>query len=437
MLSLKLFTEFLSDINNDLFQEFGVPMSDRLLFYLLYADDLALFSDTFAGLQVQLNGILKFCEKWHMILSLAKSKVMVFNKRVEIHEPFTFFGQPLEIVDEYKYLGVIFSSKHANSLCKTYKLLSQQAQKGLFAVNKYGLKSLGKLTPKIAFKMFNTQILPILEYGCEVWFQYKGVKQLEQVQLNFLKSTLGVRTQTSNDAVLSDTGHFPLLYRQSVRVLKYWLRIINLHEDSLLYSAYKCLYQLHTFGSVNWVTNIKMLLEACNLHDLWDSHSVVNINETMRTVKEFLSSKYMNSCMDRVQNSGEGCKLRTFKLFKNEYRLESYLLCTSDVKIIHAIARFRLSSHNLCIETGRHARPVIPANARYCLFCPKIVEDEFHFLVTCQMYKNERKKLFQVCSRHIDGFDSGTDQCKFKMIMSCKHYNVQFALGKYLCLATK
>ena len=141
----------------------------------------------------------------------------------------------------------------------------------------------------------------------------------------------------------------------------------------------------------------------------------------------------MESCLNRIHEAGVGCKLRTFKLFKTEYRIEPYLLCTADIKIIHTIARFRLSSHNLCIETGRHARPVIPAHARYCKFCPsKTVEDEPHFLIACQMYERQRLKLFSVCRIYMDAFDSWPDICKFTQIMSNKEPAIQIALGKYL-----
>ena len=49
--------------------------------YILYADDLALCSDSPEGLQEQLNGIFEYCKKWHMIISLMKTKVLVFNKK--------------------------------------------------------------------------------------------------------------------------------------------------------------------------------------------------------------------------------------------------------------------------------------------------------------------------------------------------------------------
>lgn len=49
-------------------------------------------------------------------------------------------------------------------------------------------------------------------------------------------------------------------------------------------------------------------------------------------------------------------------------------------------------SHRLCIEVGRWHRPVsIPINERLCTTC-NILEDEYHFVMECQLYANVRKQ---------------------------------------------
>ena len=41
------------------------------------------------------------------------------------------------------------------------------------------------------------------------------------------------------------------------------------------------------------------------------------------------------------------------------------------------------------IEEGRRKRPIIPREERICKTCNKI-EDEIHFLVDCDKYKDDR-----------------------------------------------
>ena len=53
-----------------------------------------------------------------------------------------------------------------------------------------------------------------------------------------------------------------------------------------------------------------------------------------------------------------------------------------------------MSCHPLMIEKGRHSRPPIERTERKCPFCKDHIEDECHFLITCPLYKDGRKVLF-------------------------------------------
>ena len=45
---------------------------------------------------------------------------------------------------------------------------------------------LGKLSPKLAFKVFDTQILPIMEYSSQIWYKVKGHDKHETFTLRAL-----------------------------------------------------------------------------------------------------------------------------------------------------------------------------------------------------------------------------------------------------------
>ena len=130
IISPKLFNEYLSDIGNTLSSEAGVYLDELLFYYLLYADDLVLFSETEIGLQTQLNMLQQYCQKWHLILSLPKTKIMIFNKRNYIPQIY-FDNQLLEFVSQFKYLGIIFDSNKKQILHSTPSYLADQANRGL------------------------------------------------------------------------------------------------------------------------------------------------------------------------------------------------------------------------------------------------------------------------------------------------------------------
>ena len=81
MLSPKLFTEFLQDISATFDQDQGIPVDTLLMVYLLLADDLVLFSESAEGLQKQLTAMYLYASFWHIIVSILKTKVLIFNER--------------------------------------------------------------------------------------------------------------------------------------------------------------------------------------------------------------------------------------------------------------------------------------------------------------------------------------------------------------------
>ena len=48
------------------------------------------------------------------------------------------------------------------------------------------------------------------------------------------------------------------------------------------------------------------------------------------------------------------------------------------------------SDHCLAIEKGRHSKPPVIIEERFCKFCPNIIEDEKHFILSRNTYNTER-----------------------------------------------
>ncbi len=83
-------------------KECGILINDDILAYILYADDLILCSDSLEGLQKLIDGLFEFCKKWHLIVSPAKTNVLIFGKK-EPNCKFIFNGSEIEITPEYIY----------------------------------------------------------------------------------------------------------------------------------------------------------------------------------------------------------------------------------------------------------------------------------------------------------------------------------------------
>ena len=101
-----------------------------------------------------------------LTVNVSKTKIVIFtNARNSNHINFMFNLQPIEIVSEYKYLGIYFSKNGSFTLAK--KKIAEQANKALFSLLKK-TKDLD-LPYDLQLDIFDKTIKPILLYGSEIW----------------------------------------------------------------------------------------------------------------------------------------------------------------------------------------------------------------------------------------------------------------------------
>ena len=97
-----------------------------------------------------------------------------------------------------------------------------------------------------------------------------------------------------------------------------------------------------------------------------------------------------------------GNKLRTYRLYKTELQIESYVKLSLHRNHRRILSMFRCGNLPLHIETGRFARPKLPVEQRTCFHSEDTVEHELHFLIDCPFYDDIRQKMFrkaQLCNR--------------------------------------
>ena len=81
-------------------------------------------------------------------------------------------------------------------------------------------------------------------------------------------------------------------------------------------------------------------------------------------------------------------KLVLYKDFKLNFSHESYLDIIKIRNYKHALAQIRTGHHSLEIEKGRCIN--IPRNQRLCKVCSSNREDEYHFVLCCNVYDDLR-----------------------------------------------
>ena len=91
-------------------------------------------------------------------------------------------------------------------------------------------------------KLFDSLVSSVLNYASEVW-GYDDCKDIEIVLNKFCRYLLGVKKSTNIAAMYGELGRMPLRGVRKLRMLKYWIRILeNSNENPFVYKIYEMMY---------------------------------------------------------------------------------------------------------------------------------------------------------------------------------------------------
>ena len=372
---------------------------------LMYADDIVILSSSREGLQKRLDKLSLFCKEWCLNVNIDKTKIIIFNKNgTLIKHEFKFESETLECVKHYRYLGVYFSSSGIFNFAQDD--IYKRALKASFKLTK--LVSSSEPSIKTSLHLFDHLIKPIVLYGAEIWGMFKTNSSAcktddkfafqniyknniaDKAHIRYLKYILGVNKYSSNFAVLSETGRYPMFFSIVISIIKYLYRLEN-SENGLLYEAFKLNKSLHDKNVTTWFSSALFILRLLNIEvSLVSSLSEM---ELISIVKSKLINKFEKYWLTEREKLSSG-KLTTYFKVKNTFHQEKYL-SINKFKLRKAMCRFRISAHDLRIESGRYAKNYINRTDRICTRCDAHeVENEFHFLLNCSLYHDERENLF-------------------------------------------
>ena len=172
---------------------------------------------------------------------------------------------------------------------------------------------------------------------------------------------------------------------------------------------------------------------------VWRNQRVENPKLLLNLVKTKLKVQYEHTFFQKLNsdigaNNTSGNKLRTYKIVKSQYVLEHYMKLNLPRNVSTAIAKVRLSAHDLEIERGRRTKPKpTPVHERLCKFCNlNSVEDEIHFVTTCPFYNVERCKLFELYGFKNPVINTYSEKEIFVFLFKNQERHKLLELGKFL-----
>jgi len=109
----------------------------------------------------------KYCNKWKLVVNIAKTKIRVFRKGGQLRSnmKFIYKRNELETVQNFTYLGIVFTT--GGSFTCTFLNRSGQATKAFYKL-KQCLLRYPLVTVKYRLDLFDKLIMPILKYGSDV-----------------------------------------------------------------------------------------------------------------------------------------------------------------------------------------------------------------------------------------------------------------------------
>lgn len=387
------------------------------MFVLLYADDTVLLAKSSNDLQHALNAFESFCTEWKLTVNIEKTKIILFGRgKLKSSLKFFYNNTQIEIVRQYKYLGVIFS--RGGSFAATVKHNCEQATKAMFVLIRK-VRSLN-LSIDLQLDLFEKMIKPILLYGCEVW-GYCNTSLIERVQLKFLKSIFNLKQSTPNVMVYGEFGIFPIKIDIQSRMVSYWTKIIS-NDSALKFSnlLYKILYNSNISKTSKWLEYVKGVIINCGFSGIWNAQFVESPKWLVQSIKQKAKDLYINEWYNSI-NESSSCV--SYRLFKEEFNLENYLL-KLPLTFKRTLCLFRTRNHRLPIETGKWFN--IDIADRKCNLCDASLGDEFHYLLCCKKLALERRQFIKAY------YYSRPNVIKFKQLMNTKNISELKKLCKFV-----
>ena len=395
-LSPTLFNYFINDLATVIKNlNRGVLFGKEKVSILLYADDMVLLAQNEFDLQLMLNSLHKWCVQWRVNVNCSKSNIVHFRppSKQPTHFIFKYDTKVLERVSDYKYLGVCLDE------CLNYKkcssILADSAGRALGGIiSKF--KNLKDCGFKTFTKLFDAGVIPILNYGAEIW-GHGNYPKCDYIMNRAMRFFLGVHRFAPTTGVQGDMGWMSLKYRRYISILRFWNRLQLMDENRLTKRIFS---QMFDNPENSWCNDVKNIASSLGMLDIYSSKGQFNLPSVLNKCQELMSLEWKEQITSKP-------KLRTYIKFKSEFKTEPYVSKYLPKNIRSLVAQLRLGILPLKIETGRFTNIMDPdtqqirkmnINERTCNICnTHNVEDEYHFLLVCEKYAHERNQLLNDC----------------------------------------
>jgi hypothetical protein len=420
---------------------------------ILYADDVTLMADTATGLQQLITCMHDFCALMGLTISASKTEVLVCGERRWADRAawrgWRLAATALKRSERFKYLGLMYDT--------TGSVAAMAEHRAKALTTAFGVAQrtfVANAAPKCArarLDILTKVAQPSGTYGCALWgpplFKRMAVKAdfyaltdpVERARLNLLKRFFRLRDGTPSACILWEFGMVPLANTYIMRAARFYNRMIQGEVAADLYA--RCMQACataaadHDAPQHNWVAALARALDVFvpAAGEPWAQRMAARTLIDTKSLSGELEAAWAEYARGLAGTKTEHYfqHMATHKVGTRPKYISFHLPHDH----ICSMARFRLGSHYLRVETGRWVKPPIEHEDRKCLRCGRWVsngrrrifigslDDEFHMLFACRDLE-EIRAIY------------GIEADRVRDLMSAHAENPQLVRYVHKCMAT-
>ena len=358
------------------------------LHLLVLMDDTVLLATSREGMINKIRLLQAFCSEHGMVINESKTKFFVISGTKGDEEPIRVNGLTISHCSVYVYLGSPFTSDGSVS-----SALKAHAKAKLSHVIKFVsfVKKNNDVPYIVKRRVFDAALMSALLYGCESWLG-ADLKPVIKLYNWTIKQLLGVRKSTPNDICYAEAGYPSLQDLVKYRQHKFFKKMENerhgLTDDPLMYTIDVVMHANTTMGAL-----IRNFLAT----------EIPDMQHLLQNVYNRISASMGSRC---VVYRSINPTYEVHSLYRDRHTVNDRLRIS--------FTRFRVSGHNLAIESGRwnrRGRGRLPVEERLCT-CGA-VQTERHVVEECFITQDVRQIYgLGVFEELFNGKYNNEDSCK-------------------------
>jgi hypothetical protein len=152
----------------------------------------------------------------------------------------TISGEPVELVEEFKYVGIHFTSTARNIFAEDYHIKASKARNFVNAT--FAMETIvGCLPPREGVQLYMAHVDPLLTFGCKVALDVDEglLGELEAVQHLYLRWLLDLHSHSTLAILFTETGVMPIKFRHVILAIGYLIYLLSLPPSHFAWAAFE------------------------------------------------------------------------------------------------------------------------------------------------------------------------------------------------------